>query len=229
MPARKKLSYEERLALVKAYLAGQISWKDARKLYGDFELILKQYQYNGPDGLKLSNGKNKQYPESIKLAAVTDYLAGLDSKKGICAKYKISGKQVLNGWLKVYNEHGTFDNRKFSGGGSYMKKTRKTTFEERIRIAKECIDSGHNYGAIALKYDVSYQQVRTWSKNYSELGEAGVEDRRGKRIATQTPRTVEEELRVKLAQLEHENYMLRVERDLLKKLDELERGNAFRK
>ena len=42
MPARKKLSYEERLALVKAYLAGQISWKDARKLYGDFELILKQ-------------------------------------------------------------------------------------------------------------------------------------------------------------------------------------------
>jgi hypothetical protein len=40
---------------------------------------------------------------------------------------------------------------------------------------------------------------------------------------------VEEELRIKLAQLEHENYMLRVERDLLKKLDELERGNAFRK
>ena len=61
------------------------------------------------------------------------------------------------------------------------------------------------------------------------MGEAGLEDRRGKRTASQTPRTVEEELRIKLAQLEHENYMLRVERDLLKKLDELERGNAFRK
>lgn len=110
-----------------------------------------------------------------------------------------------------------------------MKKARKTTYEERIRITKECIESGNNYGAIALKYNVSYQQVRTWSKNYYELGEAGLEDRRGKRTAAQTPRTVEEELRIKLAQLEHENYMLRVERDLLKKLDELERGNAFRK
>lgn len=229
MPARKKLSYEERLSLVKAYLDGQIGWWDARKLHGDFELLLKQYRYNGPDGLKPSNGKNKHYSENIKLAAVTDYLAGLDSKKGICAKYKISSTQVLNGWLKVYNEHGTFDDRKFSGGGSYMKKARKTTYEERIRIAKECIESGNNYGAIALKYNVSYQQVRTWSKNYYELGEAGLEDRRGKRTATQTPRTVEEELRIKLAQLEHENYILRVERDLLKKLDELERGNAFRK
>ena len=229
MPARKKLSYEERLSLVKSYLDGQIGWWDARKLYGDFELLLKQYQYNGPDGLKPSNGKNKHYSESTKLAAVTDYLAGLNSKTEICAKYKISSKHVLSGWLKLYNEHGTFDNRKFSGGGSYMKKARKTTYEERIRIAKECIESGNNYGAIALKYNVSYQQVRTWSKNYYELGEAGLEDRRGKRTAAQTPRTVEEELRIKLAQLEHENYMLRVERDLRKKLDELERGNAFRK
>ena len=82
---------------------------------------------------------------------------------------------------------------------------------------------------MALKYNVRYQQVRTWAKRYSELCEAGLEDRRGKRTVSQTPRTVEEELRIKLAQLEHENYMLKVERDLLKKLDELERGNAFRK
>jgi transposase-like protein len=129
----------------------------------------------------------------------------------------------------VYNEHGDFNNRKHSGGGSYMKKTRKTTYEERILIAKDCIESGNNYGAMALKYNVSYQQVRTWAKRYSELGEVGLEDRRGRRTVSQTPRTVEEESRIKLAQLEHENYMLKVERDLLKKLDELERGNAFRK
>lgn len=35
--------------------------------------------------------------------------------------------------------------------------------------------------------------------------------------------------RIKIAQLELENYLLRVERDLLKKLEELERGGAFRK
>ena len=41
-----------------------------------------------------------------------------------------------------------------------MRQGRKTTQEERIRIAKECIGSGKNYGEMALKYQASYQQVR---------------------------------------------------------------------
>jgi len=36
-----------------------------------------------------------------------------------------------------------------------MTKARKTTQEERIEIAKECVSSGRNYGEIALKYKVS--------------------------------------------------------------------------
>ena len=52
-----------------------------------------------------------------------------------------------------------------------------------------------------------------------------MEDRRGQRIEQQTPRTPEEELRVEVARLQHENYMLKMERDLLKKLRELERGD----
>ena len=50
-----------------------------------------------------------------------------------------------------------------------------------------------------------------------------------KRVPTQTARTPEEEMRIRIAQLEHENYMLRMERDLLKKLNELERRDAYRK
>jgi len=229
MPQKVKCTYEERLQLIYDYLEGRVGYREATKRYSRFQFILEQYKYNGADGLKLSDTKNKTYPSEIKMAAVTEYLSGELSKFSICAKYKISSVAVLGRWIKVYNEHGSFDNRKHSGGGSYMKKTRKTTHEERVLIAKECIESGNNYGEMALKYSVSYQQVRTWAKRYSELGEAGLEDRRGKRIASQTPRTVEEELRIKLAQLEHENYMLKVERDLLKKVDELERGNASRK
>ncbi|MEE0883801.1 MAG: transposase [Faecalimonas sp.] len=229
MPHKVKLSYEERLQLINDYLEGKVGYREAEKIYSKFQFILEQYKYNGPEGLKLSNGKNKNYPPEVKLAAVTEYLSSGLSKYTICAKYKISSIGMFGRWVKVYNEHGDFNNQKNSGGGSYMKKTRKTTYEERILIAKDCIESGNNYGAMALKYNVSYQQVRTWAKRYSELGEVGLEDRRGRRTVSQTPRTVEEELRIKLAQLEHENYMLRVERDLLKKLDELERGNAFRK
>ena len=61
------------------------------------------------------------------------------------------------------------------------------------------------------------------------LSEAGLEDRRGKRTASQMPRSELEELRIKVAQLEHEKYMLQMERDVLKKLDEIERRDAFRK
>ena len=66
-------------------------------------------------------------------------------------------------------------------------------------------------------------------KKYKELGEAGLEDRRGQRTAQQEPRTEAEELRVRIAQLEHELYITQVERDLLKKLEEIERREAYRK
>ena len=108
-------------------------------------------------------------------------------------------------------------------------KARKTTQKERIEIARACIESGENYGEIAIRYQVSYQQVYTWTKKYKELGETGLEDRRGKRVIDQEPRTKEEELRRRIAELEHEKYLLEVENTLLKKLDELERRDAYRK
>jgi len=110
-----------------------------------------------------------------------------------------------------------------------MTKARKTTQKERIQIAKECLASGKNYGAIALKYNISYQQVYTWVQKFIESGEPGLEDRRGQRTLQQEARTPEEELRIRVAQLEHENYLLRMERDLLKKVEEYERRDAFRK
>lgn len=104
-----------------------------------------------------------------------------------------------------------------------MTKTRKTTQQERIAIARECIKSGWNYGELAIKYNVSYQQVYNWTQKYAEHGEAALEDRRGHRVANQEPRTAEEEMKIRIAQLEHELYMTRMERDLLKKLGEIER------
>lgn len=110
-----------------------------------------------------------------------------------------------------------------------MTKSRKTSQKERQMIAKECLENGKNYGEIAQKYNVGYQQVYTWVKKFSQLGAAGLEDRRGKRTAQQSPRTPEEELKARIAQLEHENYMLKMERDLLKKVKELERRDRWGK
>jgi len=110
-----------------------------------------------------------------------------------------------------------------------MKQGRETTQEERIAIVRDCLENGSNFGETAIKYNVSYQQVYIWVKKFKQLGEAGLEDCRGKRIAEQEPRTELEAARIEIEQLKHKLYLAEMERDLLKKLDELEGRDAFHK
>ena len=165
-------------------------------------------------------------PERL-IEAIKEYLQGTGSLAEVSAKYGLRSSSRLQNWIKVYNSGKGFQ-RKLTGG-SRMKEARPTTVEERIQIAKDCIANGGNYGETALKYNVSYQQVYQWVKKFKEKGNAGLEDRRGKRLKDQTPRTREEELEIEIAKLKHELYMTKMERDVLKKLDEIERREAYRK
>lgn len=61
------------------------------------------------------------------------------------------------------------------------------------------------------------------------MGEAGLEDRRGKRKKDQAPRTGLEKAQIEIEQLKYKLYLAEMERDLLKKLDEIKRRDAFRK
>ena len=65
--------------------------------------------------------------------------------------------------------------------------------------------------------------VRNWVLKYDEMGEKGLEDRRGQRAGSKPARTPEEEMRDKLAQQERRIKLLEMENDLLKKVSELER------
>ncbi len=56
-----------------------------------------------------------------------------------------------------------------------------------------------------------------------------MEDRRGRRKKDQTPRTELERAQIEIEQLKHKLYLAEMERDLLKKLDELERRDASQK
>ena len=222
--SRSKYSIEEKLRIVQEILAGKISANAAAKKIGANDKSVADWVRNYEDeGITAlcPKTRNKQYSQEEKEAAVKAYLAGEGSLTQICQRYKIRGAKQLRSWIKVYNGHKDF---KRQTGGSHMTKARKTTIEERIAIAKECIESGYNYGELAIKYQVSYQQVYNWVKKFTAEGEAGLEDRRGQRVVQQVPRTPEEEYKIKIAQLEHENYLLRMERDLLKKVQEIERG-----
>lgn len=230
MSGKNKLNAEEKVQIAQDCIEGRISQAEAARRVGIDESSIRawiaKYKSEGSYGLWQTE-KNRVYSEELKLQAVMEYLGGKGSLREICKKYRIRTKTQLRAWIKVYNSGRDFKHK--MSGGSRMKSTRKTTQEERVQIAKECIENGDNYGEIAIKYQVSYQNVYSWVKKYRELGEAGLEDRRGQRTAQQEPRTEEERLRIENAQLKHELYLARMERDLLKKLEEIERREAYRK
>ena len=232
MPHKQKATMEEKVQLARACSEGTMSQSEASQKAGvHWSTISKwvsQYEAEGAAAF-LPHERNRAYPPEMKQKAVQDYLKGNCNLLDICRKYKIHSDRQLRAWIKVYNAHGDLDSVKESGGGSYMRKTRSTTQEERVRIARECLEAGKNYGAIALKYNVSYQQVRTWTLRFEEIGEAGLEDRRGKRKRNQVPRTELEAAQIEIEQLKHKLYLAEMERDLLKKLEEIERRDAYRK
>ncbi|HSL85477.1 MAG TPA: helix-turn-helix domain-containing protein [Bacteroidales bacterium] len=228
MAHRTKSTPEEKVMLVKKYLAGEISATEVCEIVRvnneSFRNWIRIYKQEGSLGL-INNGTNRRYSRELKINAVEAYLTGEGSQSEICKRYKIRSKKQLQDWIKLYNSGKNFKNM---SGGSRMK-SRNTSLEERIQIVRECIESGYDYGEIAKKYEVGYQQVYSWVKKFAEHGEAGLHDRRGRRKIDQEPRTPQEAAEIEIARLKHENYMLRMERDLLKKLEELERGDAFRK
>ena len=232
MPNKRKVNPETKAELVQRYLSGKESISSVAAEAGVNSVTLRQWimQYEA-EGIEafLPNRQNHVYSPELKQQAVKDYLAGKGSLMAISKKYGLRDRKQLRNWLKVYNAHGDFNSRKSSGGGSYMKQGRNTTQEERVQIVKDCLASGKNYGEMALKYKVSYQQVRTWTLRFEEMGEAGLEDRRGKRKKNQVPRTELEKAQIEIEQLKHKLYLAEMERDLLKKLDEVERRDAFRK
>ena len=228
--SRRKYSVELIISIVKERIEKGISWdvlSDRYKIHhGVIEEWVMQYKMNGVS-VFIQEEHKRTYSEETKVHAVKDYLKGNGSQREITAKYGLRSRSQLRQWIKVYNSGRGF--RQKMSGGSSMKEARPTTVEERIQIAKDCIANGGNYGETALKFNVSYQQVYQWVKKFREKGEAGLEDRRGKRLKDQTPRTREEELEIEIAKLKHELYMTKMERDVLKKLDEIERRETYRK
>ena len=220
MSERKKQKPEEKVKIVKRYLAGEVSMSEAVTEAGVNWKTLQKWvmQYEAEGAAAFLPGRREHiYSPELKLQAE------------FSKKYGLRDRRQLRNWLKVYHAHGDFNSRKNSGGGSCMRQGRDTTQEERIQIVKDCLASGKKYGEMALKYKVSYQQVRTWTLRFEEMGEAGLEDRRGKRKKDQVPRTELEKAQIEIEQLKHKLYLAEMERDLLKKLDEIERREAFRK
>ena len=229
MSRKSKIDPVEKINIVERVLADEIGVCEAARLVGVDSVTIQRwrnlYLSDGPTALMIQRS-NKVYSQELKLQIVHEYLDGKSSQADIVKKYHLRSCKQLYEWVKIYTTHGEIKSRT-SGGGSYMRKARSTTPEERLTIVQDCLANNKNYGAMALKYQCSYQQVRNWVKRYEEMGSAGLEDRRGRRAGTMPSRTPEEEMRDKIAELERRNRDLQMENDLLKKVRELEMKDRY--
>ena len=224
-----KISVEQKIKYAQLCVDGKISQsaaaRDLTVSLASVRSWVHRYRENG--SLAFQDTNNNVYALDLRLEAVKSYLNGEGSYVSIAAKYGLRSSTQLKTWVKMYNNGEEFIHK--MSGGSRMTTSRPTTKEERIKIVMECIAHGYNYGELAIKYNVSYQQVYGWVQRFKELGEAGLEDRRGRRKLNQETRSEMEKLQIENEKLKHQLYMAEMERDLLKKLNELEREDLFRK
>lgn len=224
MSHKAKISGPKKIAAIEKYLRGEDSLNHLATLlnvsYASIKQWLQTYHSLGPNGL-LHTSQNTAYSVELKKAAVEDYLAGGNSHMNICKRYGIKSTCQLRNWILKYNGHEMLKTSG-TGGTPIMTQGRATTYNERIEIVKFCIEHQNNYAQTAERFQVSYQQVYTWTSKYLKSGVDALQDRRGKRKSEDEMSEVEK-LRAQNKLLQAENKRNQMEIDLLKKLVEIER------
>ena len=224
--SRSRFTAEEKERIVQEYKRGEGSQEEIARRHeidkAALRLWIEKYEAQGIAGLA-GRERNGSYTKQFKRECVEEVLSGRRSVAEVVAEYNISSKSVLRRWIKRYNANMELKDYEPKREAYMAEARRKTTKEERIEIVKYCIEHDNDYKNTAAKYDVSYSQVYAWVRSYKANGEAGLEDRRGRRKP-------DEELD-ELERLRRENVRLKKQlkeqemlNELLKKVKELERG-----
>ena len=221
--SKRKVLVEDKIYAVNLYLDGKASQRRIAAMFdvglSSVQQWIRNYESMGADAFTLKG--NKKYSKELKQQAVSDYLAGRGSLNDICKKYKIRAISKLESWIKKYNSHEELKSSG-TGGNIIMTKGRKTTFEERVEIVQYCIAHDRNYAETAIKYQVSYQQARSYTIKYESGGVEALKDNRGKRKYPDKMNELEK-LRAEVKILKAEKERAEMEASFLKKLEEIER------
>ena len=228
MSRKAKYTVEAKVRAAERYLCGGASAREIATELGMPESGRRKvrewaaaYRENGIEGFHHKKGYN-HYTAELKRHAVEEYLQGKGSLREISRKYKIPDSGTLLRWIRVYNSNREL--RDYDPKPEvYVAMRKKTTKEERKKIVMYCLEHGKDYKGTAAKYEVSYSQVYEWVRHYEGQGEAGLEDRRGKRKSDdeldELERLRRENLRLKAKLQESERLNL-----LLKKVKEYDRS-----
>ncbi|RPA55515.1 helix-turn-helix domain-containing protein [Aerococcus agrisoli] len=231
MSKRVKLSADEKLAIIKPILGGCSSLRFVSKemnLHGSvIQTWIRKYKADGFEGL-VESKTWKRYSKNLKKMAVEDVVFRGYSKNSTVKKYHISSFSVLQRWINLYNSGKELKSTSMGRSKTTMTKGRKTTFEERLEITQFTIARDNDYDGATEKYGVSYQQIYSWVKKYQLKGSDGLKDLRGQN-KPENELTDTERLKFRIKELEARNEYLEMQKDIEKKLLELnQRYDHFR-
>ena len=185
-----------------------------------FHQKVLKYQIHGRQGIQ-SHVKNNHYSRDFKLTVVNEHLIEGVPIRQLARKYNIPSDSTVRNWLVKYTRGEAV--KSYSPNPEvYTMKSRKTTQAEKIEIVKDCLANGLSYKETAKKYQVSYNNVYSWTQKYRQHGPDGLIDGRG-RGKPKTIQTETEKIRAKCAALKARNEYLEAENAALKKLKEVER------
>lgn len=141
--------------------------------------------------------KRKEIDPEFRIWLIEECLAGRMRGREAARRAGISSS-AMRKWISLY---------KMDGPAAFASSNAKRTYSEEIKkkVVKDYLRG------------FSYRQVYEWVRKHRKFGIAGLEDRRGERKISQTPRSKEEELEKRIAELEHENHLLKLECELRKK------------
>ncbi|AMB95902.1 helix-turn-helix domain-containing protein [Aerococcus urinae] len=183
------------------------------------EYYLK-YLEHGFAGLE-SQTKNNSYSEKFKQNVVQEYLNTDISITKIARKYNIPSFSTVRNWITKYTKREELKGY-HPKPEVYTMKSQKKTYQEKVDIVKDFLETGMSYKETAEKHKVSYNNVYSWVQKYKKYGPDGLIDSRGRR-KPMSIQNEEEKLRTELAALKARNEYLETENAALKKLKEVER------
>lgn len=215
-------SFEEKIQIVDYYLNHGDLEGTAEKFNIGISTIqywVRKYLNHGKESLFVRS-QHRNYSSDFKQMVAHEYLQGDDSYRTLALKYNIPSHNTIIKWVLQYTKGKKI---KSTFGGTYaMKKFRKTTFEERLKIAEYEENHDITIRELSELFEVSYQQAYSYVKKYQTFGAPGLEDKRGKR-KPESDWTEIDQLKRELEIERRKRRKVEVENAFLKKLEELER------
>jgi len=234
MGRKPKFTKEVKIQACKDYESGKASFESIAREVGVSSFSIKEWYYaynNHGENVFNHSNKNKSYSKEFKESLINDYILGKYSTGELGAKHNISISTVKNWIQRHYNG---IENKGYDPKGEvYTMKSRKTTFEERLKIVKWVIANDMNYKEAADKHAINYALVYQWVKKYLTDGEDGLKHKkRGPRAKSKIDEsTLSEVERLKL-ELEREKALrekAEFRLELFKKKEEFAQKRRSRK